>query len=301
MSRQKQHLTIGLIATMLMAMDVSAAPPATATSDAKPFANAAHDPYTLALRATIWGYPMVRAAQLREKATQPQNPFAPRPATVATAPLNRLGLARALSDSDTRIGVAPNNDTLYLLDFVDTKDGPFLLETPDFGSRYYIFQFGEADSSTLHSYGQGTHGAKLPPIAVVAPDYKGQVPKGAIIVRSQQRYMMIAGRILVKGESDLPTVHALQDKVTVRRWLGTGRTVEAPVSAQPVLAGTNGDAPAGLKLLADLGTVLKDWRPAPDEAGLVPSALRVGAAFNMPRSRPPCAQKWSAALPTDCA
>ncbi|MCH3788382.1 DUF1254 domain-containing protein, partial [Campylobacter jejuni] len=71
--------------------------------------------------------------------------------------------------------------------------------------------FGDADSSTRQSYGQSTHGRRLPPIFVVGPEYRGTPPAGALVVRSTQRYLMVAGRILVDGADDLAAVHALQD------------------------------------------------------------------------------------------
>ena len=240
------------------------------------FSGESMDPYVLALRATVWGYPLVRAAQLRVKATQPEHPFSQRPATLATAPLNRLGRARALADPKTRIGVAPNNDTLYVLAFLDTDEGPFLLRTPDFGARYYTFQFGEADSSTQYSYGQSTHGAKLPLIAVVAPKYMGPIPRGALVVRSRQRYMMIAGRILVNGEADLPAVHALQDRIELDRWLGPDRIEKAPVTAQRVLPGGLVADPEPFDFLSDLGAVLQDWRPVPQDAKIIAPLARIG-------------------------
>ncbi len=237
------------------------------------FSGPSADPYTLALRATIWGYPLVRAAELRQKATQPDHPFAPRPATLATAPINRLGRARALANPETRIGVAPNNDTLYALAFLDTDVGPFQLDTPDFGRRYYVFQFGEADSSTRYAFGQGSHGAKLPPIFIVGPGYRDPTPPGAIVVRSQQRYLMVAGRVLIDGPKDLPLVHALQDRIQLRKWLAPGRLVEASVTPQRPLATA---AAAPWKLLADLGVVLADWRAAPEDRALLASFRRIG-------------------------
>lgn len=253
-----------------------AGPPDGATTTADLFAGSSTDPYTLAVRATVWGYPLVRAAQLREKATLPKDPFAPRPATLATAPINRLGRARELAGPETRIGVAPNNDTLYSLAFLDTEAGPFQLDTPDFGSRYYIFQFGEADSSTLHSYGQSSHGSQLPAIFIVPPKYKGEVPKGAQVVRSSQRYLMVAGRILIDGPQDLSTVHELQDRVSLHKWLGPGRLAGAPVTTQRQLAGDAGSVPVGFQLLANLGTVLADWHTTPNEAALLASFGRIG-------------------------
>lgn len=247
-----------------------------ATTSRQVFAHRANDPYTLAVRATVWGYPMVRAAQLRMKATLPDDPFRPRPSTLATAPLNRLGRARALAGPETRIGVAPNNDTLYALAFLDTNAGPFRLDAPSFGSRYYVFQFGEADGSTFHTYGQSSHGRQLPPIFITAPDYKGSVPKGALHVRSRQRYLMVANRILTNGPSDLPAVHRLQDGIRLRQWRRPDEAVDAPVSPQRPLAGDAGTVPGPLTLLANLGTVLADWRPTTREAVLLDTFKRIG-------------------------
>ncbi|AHE52999.1 DUF1254 domain-containing protein [Sphingomonas sanxanigenens] len=230
----------------------------------------------LAVRAIVWGYPLVRAAELREKSTQPDRPYAPRPPTVATAPINHLGLARALADPDTRIGVAPNNDTLYALAFLDTAAGPFQLDTPDFGDRYYVFQFGDADSETRQSFGQSSHGRRLPPIFIVGPAYSGSVPAGALLVRSRQRYLMVAGRILTDGAADLPRVHGLQDRIRLTKWLAPGHLVEPPITPQRRLP----DGPAGdpLRWLARLGTVLRDWRTEPDDAALAASLQAIGLA-----------------------
>ncbi|APL96057.1 DUF1254 domain-containing protein [Sphingobium indicum] len=260
----------------VVAQPLQAGPLPNATNTRQIFAGASTDSYTLAVRATVWGYPLVRAAQLRQKATQPEHPFAPRPTTLATAPINRIGQARDLAGPDTRIGVAPNNDTLYSLAFLDMQAGPFQLDTPDFGTRYYVFQFGDADSETRQSYGQSSHGGRLPPIFIVGPDYRGEIPKGVKVVRSAQRYLMVAGRILVDGSQDLPNVHRLQDAIRLHQWSERGRLTEAPITSQRALAGDRKDVPDGLKLLASLGTVLEDWRVSKEDAGLVASLRRIG-------------------------
>ena len=270
------RLSLGFLLSVLASQPFQSEPLRNATSTQQIFSGASTDPYTLAVRATVWGYPLVRAAQLRQKATQPEHPFAPRPTTLATAPMNRIGQARDLAGPDTRIGVAPNNDTLYSLAFVDTQAGPFQLDTPDFGTRYYIFQFGEADSETRQSYGQSSHGGRLPPIFIAGPDYRGEIPKGAKVVRSAQRYLMVAGRVLVDGSQDLPNVHRIQDAIRLRKWLGEGRLAETPITSQRPLAGDINGASNGLKLLANLGTVLEDWRVSKEDADFIASLRRIG-------------------------
>src|SRR5690349_18057952 len=107
-----------------------------------------------------------------------------------------MGLQQELSDPRT-LGVGVNVDTLYALAWLDLEQTPFVLETPNFGGRYYTFQMAQADTSTEYSYGQRTHGPQLPPLFIYGPSYHGKVPKGMLGVRSFNRYFLIAGRILV--------------------------------------------------------------------------------------------------------
>ena len=236
------------------------------------------DPHALGLRAFVWGYPLVRAAQLRINLTRPDDPCAARPPTVAGAPINSMGHARVLATPQTRVGVAPNNDTLYSIAWLDLDAGPFVLEGPDFGNRYYTFQMGQADSSTDRSIGQRTHGGRLPPILIVGPGHPGDVPPGMERVRSHHRYLMVAGRILVDGPADLVAVHALQDQVRLRPWSAwqagiAGLTV---VPAQRPLTVFTPSADDGLGFLEQLGVVLGDLTLSPQETGIVESLRCIG-------------------------
>lgn len=257
----------------------SAAEPATSASTTDDiFKGETRDPYQLALRAYVWGYPLVRAAQLRQNTTLPPDPGSARPPSPLAAPINHMRHARELATPAMRQGVAPNNDTLYSLAWLDMNDGPFVLETPDFGARYYTFQMGQADSSTDVSLGQRTNGSHLAPVFIHGPGSHASVPTGMIEVRSSQRYLMIAGRILVEDADDLPTVHRLQDGIRLRRWLDHSRSqdVAPPVSPQRPLA-WNADAGADpLQFLQMLGTVLRDWRVTPEDSALVRSFERIG-------------------------
>ncbi len=271
-------VTLGGLTTPVVSSGQAPSLTAPATDTSALFHGKTSDPYRLALRAYVWGYPLVRAAQLRQNITLPPAPDSGRPAPPLSAPLNRIGHARALATPDMKQGVAPNNDTLYSLAWLDTNDGPFVLETPDFGTRYYTFQMGQADTSTTQSPGQRTHGSHLPPIFIQGPEQHESVPAGMMPVRSTQRYMMIAGRILVKGAGDLPAVHALQDRIVLRRYADyvAKRQVAAPVGAQRPLIDTASTAPPSLRFLDMLGNLLRDWRVTPTDAGLVASFAQIG-------------------------
>ena len=256
--------------------DGQVAVPVTATSESL-FGTRTQDPRLIGMRAFVWGYPLVRAAQLRQNLTLPDDPLRPRPASSPGAPINRFGHARELGSPRMRQGVAPNNDTLYSLAWLDMADGPFVLETPDFGDRYYTFQMGQADSSTEQSLGRRTHGSKLPPLFIRSPGHPRPVPPGMIEVRSSQRYLMIAGRVLVRGAADIDAVDALQRRVRLRRWedYRQGRDVLPPISPQRRVSTAPFAADPGAFLTA-LGEVLRDWRASAEDAELVRSFARIG-------------------------
>jgi len=240
----------------------------------------------LGARAYVWGYPLVRSAQLRENMTLPEDPLRQRSPSAAGAPINRIGHARELADDRTRQGVAPNNDTLYSVAWVDTDAGPFVLETPDFGDRYYTFQFGQADTTTDQALGQSTHGRRLPPLFVTGPAQRTGVPRGMLGVRSSQRYLMIAGRTLVKSPDDLREARRLQDAMHLRRWddYRAGRDALPPITPQRLIARSDPPAADARAFLEMLGVVLYDWRAASGDAAtlrqLRPLGLAAGRPFN---------------------
>ncbi|AFR51289.1 DUF1214 domain-containing protein [Gordonia sp. KTR9] len=160
----------------------------------------------------IWGYPLVFAQRLRLRFTCPLDPLAPRPPTSAGAPLNQLGHQRRLSDHTLTAGVAPNVDTLYSLAFLDLDSGDFELRLPDFGSRYYSVQVGEADSSTAAVMGFRTHGATMPPLRLTRGS--GLAHAGHRL-ECRSRYVMVAIRVLVDPAvpTDLIAAQRLQDLI----------------------------------------------------------------------------------------
>lgn len=237
------------------------------------------DPYTLALRAFVWGYPIVEAAKIRMLHTNPDDPFSSRPQPSAASALNSLGHGRTLFGPTFRNGVGVNNDTLYSLGWFDMGGEPWVLESPDFGERYYTYSIYGADSSSIDSVGQRTHGGQLPPVFIYGPHYKGPVPDGMLGLRVPTRYMNFAGRVLTTGtRDDYAQVHALQDQIRMRP-LGS---YQAGTSA-PKVAPEQLRLDADLEMLAEplrfygqLGNILRDWIPSPDERVLLASFEDIG-------------------------
>jgi hypothetical protein len=239
------------------------------------------DPYRLAVRAYVWGFAPIVSAKLRELFTSPADPFGARLPTSAGAPLNNMGHQRKLSDA-TLAGVAPNVDTLYSLAWLDLDDEPFVLEAPDYSSRYYSFQFVNDDTSADVSLGKRTHGGRLPPVFVRGPKASAPTPDGMIEVAAATRYLMIAGRTLVQPDDaeDYDAVRSLHERVRLRP-LSRYRADEGgpnPVPDQyPLDAGTESVHP-DLVPLARLASVLRTWCVSPQERALVDSFRAIGVA-----------------------
>lgn len=232
------------------------------------------DPYTLAKRAYVWGYPLVSSATFRLTLTSTGNPPT---ATNAGGPLNQIGHGRALFDSTSR-GIGANNDTLYSLAWLDLNQEPLVLETPDFGERYYTIQIALADTSTEVSPGRRTHGSQLPPVFLYGPSYGDAVPSGMLGILCSTRYVLIAGRFLVDGPEDVQTVHALQDQIRVRPWTAfkEGRTGPNDVPQQRPLLDPAHPVDKELEFLAMLGNVLLDWVVVESDRDLVESFGKIG-------------------------
>jgi hypothetical protein len=249
------------------------------TTTAEIFEGETRDPHLLAIRAYVWGFALIAAARLRQLLTSPQDPFVPRLPTSGGAPLNNMGHQRRLSDP-TLPGVAPNVDTLYSLAWLDLAREPFVLETPDFGSRYYCFQIGHADTASELSLGTRTHGGRLPPLFIYGPENREPTPHGMLAIPSHTRYLMIAGRTLVKPDdpSDFDAVRELQERIQLRllsKYLA-GESAPNDVPPQRLLDDASGDVDADLGMLTELGNLLQDWYVAPGEQGLVESFGAIG-------------------------
>lgn len=227
----------------------------------------------LARRAYIWGMPLVEAAKIREKFTLVQVP-----GDIALTPINSFKHRRTLAGPEMRVGVGPNNDTIYSLAWLDLSDGPLIVTAPDFGRRYYTFSINFADSSAEQSLGQRTHGGQLPPLFVHGPGYRGNVPAGMLDVPSPTRYVNVAGRFLIRSPNEYAQVNALQDQLAIIRWSDWRKGRRTPASSpQPraLSRGPDGTPPA-LGFFHQLGSVLQDWVVSPEERSFVNELGRLG-------------------------
>jgi hypothetical protein len=131
-----------------------------------------------------------------------------------SAPENSFGHVRALGSPDLKTIVMPNNDTLYSSAWIDLPRGPFLLEVPPMGERYFTFQMMDAFSNTFDYVGSRATGRQGGRFLLAGPGWSGRTPAGIDkVFVAPTRRIWIAARFGVRGEADLPGAHRAQDSI----------------------------------------------------------------------------------------
>lgn len=131
-----------------------------------------------------------------------------------SAPENSFGHVRALGSPDLKTIVMPNNDTLYSSAWIDLSRGPFLLDVPPMGERYFTFQMMDAFSNTFDYAGTRATGPQGGRFLLAEPGWAGETPAGIdkVFVAPTSR-IWIAARFGVRGEADLSGAHKAQDVI----------------------------------------------------------------------------------------
>jgi len=162
----------------------------------------------LAAQAFIYGFPLV--FDLGEVGRALRDGIG----LVPPVALNEFGHARQLAGPETRF-VSINNDTVYSMAMVDVSGGPVQLSVPDTAGRYYVLQFIDAWTDNFAYVGHRATGTEAGEYILVAPDWTGEAPAGTTVIRCPTTIVTIVARWAVAGDADLPTVHALQDQMTL--------------------------------------------------------------------------------------
>jgi hypothetical protein len=109
--------------------------------------------------------------------------------------------------------VGVNHDTLLTVGWLDLSKGSLVLHVPDFSGRYYSVQLTDPFDVDFAYVGTRTTGTQAGDYFVTGPDWKGQVPSGTKQISSPSKSVLVIGRILVYGDSDLLTAYNLAKQI----------------------------------------------------------------------------------------
>ena len=188
------------------AMIPAAAPPA----DQVPFPldelrRTAHEAY-------VWGWALVYLHQCR--ASLERVPAPGRCGGIPVAPINRLAMLTDIIRPRTTIVPCANQDVIYGFGMFDLAEDAVVIQIPDFGDRFWLYQLGDHRTDAFAEVGR-MHGTQPGCYLIVGPDWEGDVPAGIkAVFRCPTRYGYCLPRVHVDGTDEdrlavLPAVNQI--------------------------------------------------------------------------------------------
>jgi hypothetical protein len=242
--------------------------------------SASNTPDGIATLAYIWGFPLVTMERQFNYFTSPNVPPG-----VGRGPANSVSCARDLVNASFTDVVSPNSDTVYCSTQFDLKNEPVVVVVPPINDRYYSFLFLDAYTNDYAYIGQRATGETGGTYLIAGPEWNGQVPEGMTKIWTPTNLAWFINRILVKGPSDLPSVHEIQDKIVVKPLsefqanttsspatvTETNASKEVPIGPQPSLI-----APTGIKIFDEIGAAMEGNPLNPPDPVLVTKLASIG-------------------------
>jgi hypothetical protein len=201
------------------------------------------------------------------------------------APLNRLTMLTDYVDPEERNVACPNQDVVYGLGMVALDVSPVVVQVPDFGDRFWVYQIVDLRTDSFAQLGK-MHGTTPGFYLLAGPNWQGDMPKGIIrVFRASSNTGLVAPRIF---QDDTPEdKRAIQSALTGIAMYPlaeyNGRMKNLEWSKLPKVPG----APHGEeetrwvfpeKFFEELPAVLADARPLPGEEARYAQVLAVLAA-----------------------
>jgi hypothetical protein len=124
----------------------------------------------------LWGWPMVnvhnRVAQFRDvPAAFYMNGIAP------VAPVNHLCMLTDYIRPQQRAVACPNQDVVYGIGALDVSIEPVIIQVPDFGDRFWIYQLCDERTDSFGSMGK-PHGTEPGFYLLAGEEWNGAWPQG---------------------------------------------------------------------------------------------------------------------------
>src|SRR5215469_4713928 len=224
--------------------------------------------------AYVWGWPLVNnlnRARAVEKLPEPGRVGG----VIPMAPPGQVSMLTDYIDEKERFVTCPNQDTVYGAGFQRLDAQPVVIQVPDFGDRFYIYQIADARTNSFGQIGK-QYGTKPGFYLLVGPNWKGTVPSGiAGVLHSPTDLAVIFPRIFQDdAPQDKAAVQSLLSQVVVyplTQFDGKMKTKDwKNTPSFPAPASSNGETKWVIpeKFFDELPIVLKQIPPMPGEEAL---------------------------------
>ncbi|WP_250462238.1 DUF1254 domain-containing protein [Microbulbifer litoralis] len=163
--------------------------------------------------AYIWGWPLVNMHN-----RQTLFSTAPHPGLLGgvlpVAPLNQLAMLSDYLAPEQRFVTSPNQDVVYGAGFLALDKEPVVIQVPDFGDRFWVYQVVDQRSDSFAAMGI-QYSTKPGHYLLVGPDWKGDIPEGIeAVYRSPTNLGAVFPRIFMDDTAeDRKAIQPMIDQV----------------------------------------------------------------------------------------
>jgi hypothetical protein len=129
----------------------------------------------IARDAFLWAWPLVNV--MNRRAVNAKVPTPMISGGAPAAPLNRLSMITDYIAPDERLVACPNQDVVYGGGPLALDQSPVVIQVPDFGERFWVYQIVDTRTDSFASLGK-MYASQPGFYLFVGPDWQGSVPKG---------------------------------------------------------------------------------------------------------------------------
>src|SRR5262247_1950458 len=235
--------------------------------------------------AYFWAWPLVNIYNRRLVMAQVKE--AVRAGPLVFAPLNRNAMFTDYVDPEERAVACPNQDVVYGLASIALDLSPLVVQVPDFGDRFWVYQIVDLRTDSFVQLGK-MYGTTPGFYLLVGPDWNGDAPKGITrVFRCSSSTGIAAPRVF---QDDTP-----EDKKAIQAVLkgimmypladydGKAKSkawVDLPEGPTPPPRDEETQWVVPEKFVDELAAVLADAPPLPGEEARYAQVLAVLAAAN---------------------
>lgn len=119
---------------------------------------------------------------------------------VPVAPPNSLCMLRDYIEPQERLVACPNQDVVYGFGILSLEKGPVVIQVPDFGDRFWVYQICDQRTDGFGSLGK-MYGSKPGFYLLAGPDWKREKPAGITeVFRSSTNMGVVIPRVFVNDD-----------------------------------------------------------------------------------------------------
>ncbi|PPJ14966.1 DUF1214 domain-containing protein [Nocardia cyriacigeorgica] len=151
--------------------------------------------------AYLWGWPLVNLHNRRVFMQQ-----LPAPGLLAgivpAGPPGTVGMLRDYVRPEERIVACPNQDVVYGFGVLDAHVGPSVVQVPDFGDRFWVYQAVDQRTDSIAQLGK-MYGTEPGFYLLAHRDWDGEVPTGInAVFRHDTRSGVVIPRVFLDDTAD---------------------------------------------------------------------------------------------------